>query len=167
MQKVINQLELTGSVNEDTIVTAIERIKTQKEEAEELAAKYKAEKEELETKFKAELDELQKKYDQLEQETKEAEEEKLEAEEAEKEEKCKNMLAGFVKTGRIKEDALPAWMETVQLVGIDKVKNMIEGLPLSKKAEVISLEELPETDEMPTTVVNYMAKIQAKNKQQA
>ena len=164
MQKVINQLGLEGNVNEERIISAIENIEVQKKVAEEMASRYKAEKEELEAKFKVELDELMKKYDQLEQEKKEIDEERVKAEELEKEEKCKNMLAGFVKMGRIKEDAVNTWMETAKLVGIDKVNNMIGELPFSKKAEVITLENIPETDEMPTTVVNYMAKVQAKNR---
>jgi len=49
---------------------------------------------------------------------------------------CKNMLDGFVKSNRIKADAVNGWLDKVTTgkLTVDEVKDMIEALPVNGKA---------------------------------
>lgn len=83
---------------------------------------------------------MKKEKDALAAETDSLKKEKAEAEDAMNTEKCKNMVEGFAKVGRIKNDAktITFWTELAK-ANFDVVKDQIEALPLNVKAPVITV----------------------------
>jgi ATP-dependent Clp endopeptidase proteolytic subunit ClpP len=159
MIKVTNKLGLTDSASEDAIVSAISALEQKAKEAEQKAAKLKDDMD----KAKADYDRLKAEHDKLQDEKDAAEKAKNDAEDAAKTEACKNMLDGFVRTGRIKPDAVTDWTNTAKTIGADKVKAMIEALPLNRVAPKVENSNKYANVQMPTTAVSLMAQLKAKN----
>ena len=92
---------------------------------------------------------------------KKAAEDKAEAE------KVKNMIEGYAKAGRIKNEAtvILKWSETAKKLGFEETKSMIEDLPLNKISPVNSQIELRKLEEVaiPTTAAGLAAKNRLKN----
>ena len=173
--KVTMKLGLNDSAPEDSILKAIEAIENRavKAEAEinHVQNAAKAEK----VKAEDEMDKLRSKLAKLEADKKAVDEEvedcksKLEAfqkdkEKAEAEAKvteAKNMVEGFAKVGRIKNEEATklTWVNTALKIGIEDTKNMIESLPINKVAPDVS-RALNSVD-VPTTAVNLAAKLRA------
>ena len=171
MIKVCMKLGLNDGTPEDSIVQAIDAIMNRAKKAEE-------DKEEVENKAKDkaksdgdELDKLKAKLKKAEEDRAKAESEyedcksKLDAMEKDKksaedkmeEDKAKNMVEGFAKVGRIKNEAtvILEWTTTAKTLGFEKVKNMIESLPLNRDAVKIT-EVAPNKlndGELPTTAI--------------
>ena len=151
--KVNMYLKLNESAPHDHTIKAIETIENKalkaemalKEVEDKLKDKEKADDEEMDkfkTKFKkleedkakndSELEDCKAKLDAVEKD-------KLASEKAAKEEKVKDMIEGYAKTGRIKneETVKLKWKQTAILIGVEEAKNMIEALPLNKEAVTI------------------------------
>lgn len=151
MKNVANKLKLNQDASESSIIAEIESIENKAKSAEQKAK----DKEEELNKKQEQMDGLQKECDKLKDELKDLkaknEEEmkaKAEAEKATKakaeqetEEKAKNMIEGFVKGGRIKNDAkIIADWTTKAKADLEGVKNLIESLPINKASSKINIE---------------------------
>ena len=161
MIKVTNKLGLNDGANEEQIVAAITAVENK-------AVKAESELKDVQNKLTAaetKNSDLQKEVDALKAEKEAINAAKEAAEKEAKASDCKNMLDAFVKSGRITQESVNQWTETANAVGNDKVKAMIEALPVNKAAAKIENKpnELPK-DATPTSAVHLMAKIQAKNK---
>jgi hypothetical protein len=67
------------------------------------------------------------------------------------------MVTNFAKVGRIKNEEMTIldWTNTAKTLGYDKVKSMIEALPLNKVAPVIDLAPNKlEKGQLPTNALN-------------
>ena len=141
MTKVTNKLGLNDEANEDSIVAAITTISNKKAEAEDKLKKMEDDYAEAK-KAKAEMeDKLKAMEDKLEDAKKKAEESdkaKAEAEEDAKKDKAKNLIEGFVKTGKIKLEAKAKW-EAMAIVNFDDTKTLLEELPTNGKAAIINV----------------------------
>ena len=176
MIKVTMKLGLNDSAPEDSIVKAIEAIENRATMAEtelknvqnKAKAKEEADGSEMD-KLKAKAAEAKAAYDKCMEELEDCknklsavEEDKKKAEEAKKASEAKNMIEGYAKAGRIKNEAtiVLEWCETAKTLGFDKVKNMIEALPLNKISPVNSQIELRPLEEgaIPTTAAGLAAK---------
>jgi hypothetical protein len=158
MIKVTNKLGLTDSAGEDAIVSAISAIEQKAKEAEQKAAKLKDDMD----KAKADYDRLKAEHDKLQEEKAAADKAKNDAEDAVKTEACKNMLEGFVRNGRIKPESVTDWTNTAKTIGADKVKAMIEALPLNRTATKVENSTKFANVQMPTTAVSLMAQLKAR-----
>jgi predicted nucleic acid-binding Zn-ribbon protein len=132
---------LNDEANEDSIVAAITTISNKKAEAEDKLKKMEDDYAEAK-KAKAEMeDKLKAMEDKLEDAKKKAEESdkaKAEAEEDAKKDKAKNLIEGFVKTGKIKLEAKAKW-EAMAIVNFDDTKTLLEELPTNGKAAIINV----------------------------
>jgi ATP-dependent Clp protease protease subunit len=146
MKNIANKLNLNPEASETAIAEAIEsvqnKVRTQDSEIQTHLASIKAKDDEL-AKAKAALEEAKNKVAALEKEAEDAKAAKAKAEEESKTKaaleeaaKAKNMIDGFVAEGRIKNDEAVKneWIENCKVLGIDKVKNMIESLPVNRKS---------------------------------
>lgn len=136
MTKVANKLGLQEGVNEDTIVASIADLQNKASKAEEIKKKMEDEKTAYEMKMedlKAELEKCKAELDEEKMKAKKMEEEA-------EDKAIKNALEGYAKAGRIKNEAIGQWSETAKSVGIDKVKDMIETLPINKVANKITID---------------------------
>lgn len=159
MNKIANKLGLNDEANQDSIVAAITGIETAKNKAEDalnIAAKNLAEKE-------AELEKLKNKLDEAEKEAERQKEESEKAEEAKAEEQVKNLLKGFVDSGKIKNEAVSDWTKTAKAIGVEKVKDMLEALPVNKTAARISVTALNDA-KLTSVIATTMSEIRAKIK---
>ena len=71
------------------------------------------------------------------------------------------MVEGYAKVGRIKNEAtvILEWTNTGKVLGAEKVKNMIEALPLNKVANSIAPELNQLADgELPTNAMSLAVK---------
>jgi ATP-dependent protease ClpP protease subunit len=137
MIKVTNKLKLQEAANEDAIVAAIEALENSaKATADDLAT------------AKADLDAANKKaiaaeekYNALKAQADEAEEKAKKAEEDLADVNIKNMVEGFAKVGKIKNDAevINKWIGTAKKMGLDETKTMLEELPINKSAVKIEI----------------------------
>ncbi|MGN6416141.1 MAG: Clp protease ClpP [Pseudobacter sp.] len=177
MKKIANRLKLNPEASEDAVVEAIDsleksnadlqnqvknhlsEIQNKKNSLEEQENKVKALEEEL-TKAKNELKEAQDKAKNMEEEQEKKEEE-------DKATKAKNLVEGFAKQGRIKNDAkiLADWTEQAK-ADYDGVKNLLESLPLNQKAAAF---ETKTTGEFKggSVISNFMVKRLAEAKAKA
>ncbi|WP_315823012.1 Clp protease ClpP [Paraflavitalea speifideaquila] len=169
MKKIANRLNLVSDASEDSVIEAINKmeeannglkaeikthltdIQNRKTNMEKKEEECKALEEELE-KAKNELEEMKKKKAKAKAEAEEQEEEK------EKEEKAKNLINGFVTTGRIKNDPtiITSWVNKAK-EDHDGVKAMIEGLPINKVAAKIEVQSTSITKREGSQVANTMA----------
>lgn len=171
--KVTMRLRLNDSAPADDVVKAIDAIEDRAKRAETakdeaiLEAQNKAkldaeEKDELKRKLKkAEDDKVkaQADYDDCKSQLDAMEEDKQKAEDAMNAEKAKNMVEGFAKAGRIKNEAtvILKWTNLAKS-DFDGTKAMIEELPLNKAAVVIpELNQLKDGD-LPTTAMGLAVK---------
>lgn len=161
MIKVCMRLGLNDAAPEDSIVKAIDAIENRATKAEADAEDLKKEKAEDKVKNDDEMDKLKAKLKKAEEDKAKAdadyedckskldaiEKDKAKAEEDAKKDKAKDMIEGFAKLGRIKnEEAVKLqWTNTALKLGLDEAKEMIEALPLNAKAPVLN------------TVVNKLA----------
>ena len=174
--KVTMKLGLNDSAPEDDIVKAITAIENRAKKAEEAVKetedkakdKAKADGEELD-KFKSEMDKFKAAYEKAKKDFEDCKEkldamtkDKKDAEDKAEEDKVKNMVEGFAKIGRIKNDATTIldWTSTAKSLGFEKVKNMIEALPLNKVAAVITEQTVNKLADgvLPTTAVGLAVK---------
>lgn len=174
MIKVCMRLGLNDSAPEDNIVKAIDEIEN-KAKADVTAALNRAEAAENKAKNdESELDKLKAKIAKAEEDLKKAkadyedckskldamEQDKLKAEEEAEEDKIKNMIEGFAKAGRIKNEAtvILKWTNTAKKIGFDETKAMIEEIPLNKVAPILNPEENKlKEGQLPTTALGLMA----------
>lgn len=160
MIKVANKLGLNQDASEDSILSAIAEIQNKaKSDLEAAEDKVKAKIQELDD-AKNEMDKLVKEKnamkdanDKIEKEKnaltieKDAlQKEKDDAEEAMVTEKAKNMVEGFAKAGRIKNEkkVVDFYTELAAAnkgAGFDVIKEQLEAIPLNKVAPVITLEK--------------------------
>lgn len=165
MIKVTNKLTLNPDASEDSIAMAVDAVLNRATKAEaDLSALNKKSKEELD-KMAKDLKEMEdkynamkKEYDTCKNELDTAKKEKDDAEAAAKKEKVKNMIAGFVKIGKIKNEAaiITKWEEKGE-ADFDGTKELLEGLPLNKQATIITV-DTQEKGEVQTTAMLLMAK---------
>ena len=156
-----NETELNGK-----IVDLKEQLNKAKSEKADMDGDLDKMKKELDKK-KAEYDAMKEKFDKAEKDLTEAKD-KAEKEKADMEEEdCKNMVTGFAKVGRIenKAEVITEWCNTAKVIGKEKVKNMIEALPLNKTATAITDFKVEEVENgLPTTAASLMARVQVQNK---
>jgi molecular chaperone GrpE (heat shock protein) len=176
LTKVTMRLKLNDAATEDNIVKAIDAIEDRAKKAEEdkldaenkAKDKAKADGEEMD-KLKAKLKEAKDAhekakadYDECKQKLDAMEQDKLAAENAAKEEKVKSLIEGFAKVGRIKNEAtsILEWTNTAKVIGYERVKSMIEALPMNRDAvKIIDAAPLAiEKGQLPTTSVGLAVK---------
>lgn len=169
--KVTMRLKLNDAATEDNVIKAIDEIENRAVTAEkaleiaisEAENKAKSDADELDKlkalfeKKKAEADKAKADYEDCKSKLDAMEQDKLKAEEEAEADKAKNIIEGYAKVGRIKNEAtvILEWCGTAKALGIEKVKNMIEALPLNKKAEEITpavANQLKDGD-LPTTAI--------------
>jgi len=176
MIKVTMKLGLNDSAPEDSIVKAIEVIELRATSAEaslkevqmKAKAKEDADGDEMD-KLKAKAAEAKATYDKCMEELEDCknklnamETDKKAAEDKAEGEKVKNMIEGYAKAGRIKNEAtvILKWSETAKKLGFNETKSMIEDLPLNKIAPVITDATPNKLDagQLPTSALGLMAK---------
>jgi len=160
MTKVTNKLGLLDEANEDAIIASIVSIENKKAEAEDKLSKM----EDKMKKMEAEMDEYKAKYAEAKKKAEDADEAKNKAEMEAEDTKAKNMIEGFVAQGRIKAEAVNQWVATSKAIGFDEAKNMIEGLPMHKKAASINVAETANSAVLTNVVASAMADLRTKNK---
>ncbi len=175
MIKVCMRLGLNDAAPEDSIVKAIDAIENRATKAEADAEDLKKEKAEDKVKNDDEMDKLKAKLKKAEEDKAKAdadyedckskldaiEKDKAKAEEDAKKDKAKDMIEGFAKLGRIKnEEAVKLqWTNTALKLGLDEAKEMIEALPLNAKAPVLNTVTNKLADgALPTTAEGMAAK---------
>lgn len=155
--KAIDAIENKAKVEVDELKTSLQtaqnKAKADSDEMDKLKAKAEKAKADYE-KANSELEDCKNKLDAMEKDKKAAED-KAEAE------KVKNMVEGFAKVGRIKNEAtvILKWCKTAETLGFEEVKNMIEDLPLNKLAVNLNTEvvAMPEGS-LPLNAQGYAAK---------
>jgi ATP-dependent protease ClpP protease subunit len=157
VNKIANKLGLNPEASEDAIVAEINSIVNKKMSLEDKLAKmedeYKMAKEKC--------NELEAKMAKMAEELKEAEDKKAEAEVEAKKSEAKNMVEGFVKAGKIKNESVEKWVSQA-LVDFTAVKNLLEELPSNGKAAVINAN--PVANEAALTMVAARAMQDVRNK---
>lgn len=173
MLKTTLALGLVEGVPEDAIVNAIKGIqdKAYTAEAQIIALNKKAKEDadahqkELE-KQQAEIDQLKNSLAAKEKEFTEhktaldlLKKEKETAENETKEIAAKNMIQGFAKIGKIKNEAevIAKWVAKAK-EDFDGTKTILDELPLNKTATVIPIENKLDAKELPTTAMALAAK---------
>jgi len=178
-------LKLNDAAREDDIISAIDAIENRAKKAEadidgaedkakkaeakakdaedKAKEKAKADAEEMDKlkakleKAKADLEKAQKDFDDSKAKLDAVEKDKKDAADKAEEDKIKNMVDGFAKIGRIKnEETIKLdWVNTGKTLGLEKAKAMIEALPLNKDAVVITDAVVNKIgkNEIPTTAV--------------
>lgn len=148
IESIENRAKKLEKELDDAISDAINKESAAKSEADKLKAKIK-QLEENKAKNDAELDDCKSKLKAME-------EDKQKAEDEAKAEKAKNMVEGFAKTGRIKNEAtiILQWSNLAK-ADFDGTKAMLEALPLNKEAVVITDLEI-EKDSKPVTAMEMM-----------
>lgn len=140
--KLANKLGLITEANEDSMCNEVERLLNKLTKAEKDCKDKEKEisdhKDEMDKK-KKELDDMKEKHDKLKEEldalkkkVKDDEEADKAKNEAKLETEAKNMIDGFVKTGRIKNEAvvIEKWVKAAK-ADMAGTKEMIESLPLN------------------------------------
>lgn len=174
MKKVANKLNLNVEASEDSIVAEIEKVQnkiteqdttiqthlTTIQNKESEIGKLKADVQAKEN----ELTEMKNKVAQMEADQKKKDDEAKAKAEAEEATKAKNMIEGYVKEGRIKNEAevITKWTDMAKKVGIDEVKNMIESLPVNRASVKIDVHQSGDTHKIGSVVNKAMAEKKAK-----
>lgn len=133
MTKVANKLGLISEANEESIVAAIQDIQNKKAEADDKLKK-------MEDELKAAKKACSDMEDAFLAEKKKAEE----ADEDKKKSEAKNMIEGFAKSGKIKNESIPKWTN-MYILDPKGTKELLEELPVNKVAN-----KLPETEGLVT-----------------
>lgn len=129
MNKVANKLGLNPEASEDSILAEISRVVNS---ANEMADKFKkAEKDYAEA--KAKCDELENALNEMKKKAEEDEKAKNLAELEAKKVKAKNLIEGFVKAGKIKNESSEKWIALAES-DFDGIKNMLEELPTNRQS---------------------------------
>jgi ATP-dependent Clp endopeptidase proteolytic subunit ClpP len=170
MKKVANKLNLNAEASEESIVSEIEKVQNKLSEQQLAIAGHldtiKNKTSDLEKK-EADLKAAQEECDKLKAEIKKMKDEAKAKEDAEKAKaaeeetaKAKNMIEGYVKDGRIKneEKAITQATENCKILGLEKFKNMIDALPLNKQASKITIEKTTDAPKVGSVVNKVMAK---------
>jgi ATP-dependent protease ClpP protease subunit len=157
LTNVANKLGLNPEANEAAVMAEISSILNKKMSLEEKFTKIEDEY----TAAKEKCNELEAKMAEMAEELKEAENKKAEAEVDAKKIEAKNMVEGFVKAGKIKNESADKWIGQA-LVNFDTVKNLLEELPTNGKAAVISTN--PVDNDAALTMVAAKAMQDVRNK---
>lgn len=160
LSKVTNKLGLIDGSNEDTILAAITQIQNKAEQAEAKAA-------DLENKLnekEAEKKEVESKLTNATNKLQEVETAKREAEKQAVEVKAKNMVEGYAKAGRIKNDAetITKWTN-LAVTDFDGTEALIKDLPVHKTAQKIDISEVSNTANLTNVIAKTMAEARTKH----
>lgn len=134
MTKVANKLGLIADANEDSIVESITAIQNKLSAAEVKNADMEDKLKKMENDYaeaKAKCDELQDKINEFKKKAEDAEAESKKA-------NAKNMVEGFAKAGKIKNEAIEKWVNKA-IVDFDGTKELLEELPVNKVANKIDV----------------------------
>lgn len=134
MTKVANKLGLVSEASEDAIVAAIDSVLNKKNESDSKLKKMEDDYAEAKAecdKLKSALDEAKKKAEDAD---KKAEDEAKKA----KNLAAKNLVEGFVKAGRIKNEASEKWTAMAE-ADFELTKNLLEELPVNRVANKIDM----------------------------
>lgn len=148
MSKVANKLGLNTEASEDSIIAEIVSIQNKKAEMEDKLKKM----EDALAKKKGECDELEAKYNELKKKAEDEAEERKKAEDEAKKEKAKNMVEGFAKAGKVKNESVEKWT-SMAVADFDSVKNMLEELPTNKTAPKMQVGEGAASEKELTNVI--------------
>lgn len=149
MSKVCNKLNLSPDASEDSIVNEITGLQNgvieNKKKLEDKEKELTDKKDELDKKGK-EYDDLKKEHDKLKNEMDAFKKKADEDTETNKLKDAKNMVEGFAKVGKIKNDAptINAWAAKAK-DDMPGIKAMLESIPTNKKAEKFETVEGGET----------------------
>lgn len=175
MSKVANKLNLNAEASEDAIVAEVDKMQTR---ITTLEGEAKTHLTEVENKGKTlaqkeeELKNAMEKCKALEEEVKDMkakakakDDEDAKAKAATEEEKAKNMIEGYAKQGRIKnEEAIIKSWTTKAIADFDGVKNMLETLPLNKVSNKIEISKVEGATKLGSVVGNKMQELRTKGK---
>lgn len=173
MTKITMKLGLNDAATEDNVITAIKGIEDKAYAAdvakidaenkltavENAAKKTKADYEEEMDKMKKEMDSKKSAFDKLTCEYNAMVEDKVVAENAAKKVQAENMVDGFAKAGRIKNEAgiKLKWVNKA-IENFEDTKSMIEDLPLSKEAITVVVENKLGDGELSTSAMALAVK---------
>jgi len=164
MTKVTNRLSLTDAATEESIVLAIDELENRAAKAEtdlsEVLNKV-AKDDEVLAALKAELDAANKAYEDCKSKLEAVAENSLKAEEDAKIDKATNMVDGYAKAGRIKneEEVKAVWINLAKN-DFDSAKNMLEALPLNKEAVKVDavVNKVTTANDLPTSAMGLAIK---------
>lgn len=168
MTKVTNKLGLNDAATEENIVSAISKMQNKIEEAEDKAKEMENAFNKSKNDFDADMDNMKKDmnskkeaFDKLQSEYNNMCEDKVESEKEAAKDKAKNMIEGYAKTGRIKNDeATIAKWTNIALVDFANAEELLKELPLNKVAnsitEVVGTATATETNAMSLAVKNKL-----------
>ena len=164
MTKVTNRLNLTDAATEESIVIAIDELENRAAKAEtdlsEVLNKV-AKDDEVLAALKAELDAAKKAYEDCKSKLEAVAENSLKAEEDAKIDKATNMVDGYAKAGRIKneEEVKAVWINLAKN-DFDSAKNMLEALPLNKEAVKVDtvVNKVTTVNDLPTSAMGLAIK---------
>jgi ATP-dependent Clp protease protease subunit len=134
MTKVANKLGLNAEANEDSIIAAITEVENKFTKVSNDLKKMEDDYAEA----KAKLAEMEDKLSEAKKKAEDADKAKADAEMDKKKSEAKNMVEGFAKAGKIKNESIEKWVNQA-IVDFDGVKNLLEELPTTKKATVITV----------------------------
>lgn len=157
--KVANKLGLVSEASEDSILDAITKIENRAVSAESKLTETQNKLTEVQNEAeqaKAELKEANEKLEKAETEKKEAEETALT-------EKAKNMVEGYAKAGRIKNEAevITKWVNLAK-VDFAGTEQLIKDLPVTKVANKIELTNVANEANLTNVVAAKMAELRNK-----
>ena len=158
MNKVTNKLGLNPDANEESILSAISAIENKLSKA---TNDLSISESEVEKKVK-EVNALTERAEAAEKKVSDAELAATEAKNSAKLVAVNSMLDGFVASGRIKADAKDSWAETSNAIGVDKVKAMIEALPVTKIANKLPVSDVANETALTNVVAGAMGSIRTK-----
>jgi len=127
MSKVANKLGLNPEASEESILAEVSRIQNKSSEMEEKMKKMQNDYSEA----KAKCDELETAINEMKKKAEDESAAKMKAEDEMKGEKAKNLIEGFVKAGKIKNESTEKWIAMAKS-DFDGIKNMLEELPTNK-----------------------------------
>lgn len=154
MIKVANRLGLNAEASEESILTEINDILNKKSSMEDKLKKMEddyAEAKQTCDKLKAEMDEMKQKM-------KEAEDAKNKAEDEAKKSEAKNMVEGFVKSGKIKNEVVDKWV-AMAVSNFAETKNLLESLPTNGKAVSVTATQTVNDGELTMVAAKTMAEV--------
>lgn len=133
MTKIANKLGLIADANEESILAAIASIENKKNDMEDKMKKA----EDKYNEAQEECDKLKAEMVELKDQAKKAEDEAKKSENGRALVNAQNMIEGFVKSGKIKNEAAAEWID-LAVADLAKAKNMLEKLPTNGKAATIA-----------------------------